>query len=81
MRNGYKIDTLTSVDIQEIFTTGGMVIQIYEGVICQENIRITPFRKVMHKLIAFRQKYKDERVYLMQASVKLIMNILYGVQI
>ena len=33
MRNGYIIDTLTSVDIQEIVKIGGKVIQIYEGVI------------------------------------------------
>ena len=33
MRNGYIIDTLTSVDIQEIVKIGGKVIDIYEGVI------------------------------------------------
>ena len=33
MRNGYIIDTLTSVDIQEIVKVGGKVIEIYEGVI------------------------------------------------
>ena len=32
-RNGYKIDYLTSADIQEIFKTGGKVIEVYEGVI------------------------------------------------
>ena len=33
MRNGYIIDTLTSVDIQEIVKIGGKVIEIYEGVL------------------------------------------------
>ena len=33
MRNGYIIDTLTSVDFQEIVKIGGKVIEIYEGVI------------------------------------------------
>ena len=33
MRNGYIIDTLTSVDIQGIVKIGGKVIEIYEGVI------------------------------------------------
>ena len=33
MRNGYFIDTLTSVDIQEIAKIGGRVIEIYEGVV------------------------------------------------
>ena len=37
MRNGYIIDTLTSVDIQEIIKIGGKVIEIYEGVIYREN--------------------------------------------
>ena len=32
MRNGYIIDTLTSVDIQEIVKIGGKLIEIYEGV-------------------------------------------------
>ena len=33
MRNCYVIDTLTSVDIQEIVKIGGKVIEIYEGII------------------------------------------------
>ena len=32
MRNGYIIDTLTSVDNQGIVEIGGRVIQIYESV-------------------------------------------------
>ena len=81
MRNGYIIDTLTSVDIQEIVKIGGEVIEIYEGVIYKENFKISPFRKVIEKLFALRQKYKDEKNDLMQGLVKLIMNSLYGVQI
>ena len=30
MQNGYIIDTLPSVDIQEIVKTGGKVVEIYE---------------------------------------------------
>ena len=81
MRNGYIIDTLTSVDIQEIVKIGGRVIQIYEGVIYRKNFKILPFRKVIEKLFALRQKYKDEKNDLMQGLVKLIMNSLYRVQI
>ena len=81
MRNGYIIDTLTSVDIQEIVKIGGKVIEIYEGVIYRENFKISPFRRVIEKLFALRQKYKDEKNDLMQGLVKLIMNSLYGVQI
>ena len=57
MRNGYIIDTLTSVDIQEIVKNGGKVIEIYEGVIYRENFKVSPFRKVIGKLFALRKKY------------------------
>ena len=78
MRNGYIIDTLTSVDIQEIVKIGGRVVEIYEGVIYRENFEVGPFRKVIDKLFALRQKYKDEGNDVMQLLVKLLMNSLYG---
>ena len=81
MRNGYIVDTLTTVDICEIVKMGGRVIQIYEGVIYRENFKISPFRKIIEKLFASRQKYKNKHNDLMQGLVKLIMNSLDGVQI
>ena len=81
MRKGYIIDILTSVDIQEILKIGGKVIEIYEGVIYRENFKKSPFGKVIEKLFALRQKYKDEHNDVMQGLVKLIMNSLYGVHI
>ena len=81
MRNGYIINTLTSVDICEIVKIGGRVIEIYERVIYRENFKISPLRKVTEKLFALRQKYKNEHNDLMQGLVKLIMKSLYGVQI
>ena len=81
MRNGYIIDTLTSVDIQEIVRIGGKVIEIYEGVIYRENFKVSPFRKVIDILFKLRQKYKDEGNEVMQLLVKLLMNSLYGEQI
>ena len=57
-RNGYNIDTLTSVDIQEIVKIGGKVIQIYEGVILWENFKISLFEKYIEKLFALRKKIK-----------------------
>ena len=78
MRNGYIIDTLTSVDTHEIIKIGGQVIEMYEGVIYRENFKVIPFRKVIDKLFALRQKYKDERKDVMQLLVKLLMNSLYG---
>ena len=81
MRNGYIVDTLTSVDIQEIVKIGGKVIEIYEGVVYRENFKVSPFRKVIDRLFTLRQKYKDEGEEVMQLLVKLLMNSLYGEQI
>ena len=81
MRNGYIIDHLTSVDIRENIKIGGKVIENYEGVIYRENFKVSPFRKDIDKLFALRQKHKDEGNEVMQLSVKLIMNLLYGEQI
>ena len=78
MRNGYIIDYLTSVDIQEIVEIGGRVCEIYEGVIYRENLKVSPLRKVIDKLFALRQKYKDENNDVMQLLVKLLMKSLYG---
>ena len=78
MRNGYIIDHLTSVDIKEIVKIGGKVVEIYEGVIYRENFKVSPFRKVIDKLFALRQKYKDEGNDVMHLLVKLLMNSLYG---
>ena len=74
MRNRYVIDTLTSVDFCETVKIGGRVIEIYEGVFYRENFKISPFRKVIERLSASRQKYKDEHNDLMKGLVKLIMN-------
>ena len=56
MRNGYIIDTLTSVDFQENVKLGGKVTEIYEGVIYRKDFKISPFRKVIEKLFALGQK-------------------------
>ena len=58
MRNGYIIDTLTSVDICEIVKMGGEVFEIYESVIFRENFKLSPFRKVIEKLFALRKNIK-----------------------
>ena len=81
MRNGYIVDSLTSIDIQEIVKIGGKVIEIYEDVIYRENFKVSPFKKVIDKLFELRQKYKDESNDVVQLLVNLIMNSLYGQQI
>ena len=52
IRNGYIIDHLTSVDIQETVEIGGKVIEIYEGVIYREIFKVSAFRKRIDKLFA-----------------------------
>ena len=81
MRNDYIIAVVTSVDIQEIVKVEGKVVEICEGVVYRETLKVSPFKNVMEKLFASRQKGKDEGKDSMQSSVKLITNSLYGVQI
>ena len=81
MQNGYIIETLTSVDIEEIVKIGGKVIEIYEGVIYRENFEVSQFKKVIDELFALRQKYKYKNNEVMHLLVKLLMNGLYGEQI
>ena len=49
MRNGYIIDTLASVVIQEIVKISGKVIRFYQGVVYQQKIKILTFRRVREK--------------------------------
>ena len=53
----------------------------YEGVISKKKFLQSPFKRVIEKLFALRQKYKDEQIDLMQNVVILFMNSLYGVQL
>ena len=80
MQNSYIIDTVIIVDIREIIKIGAKVIEIYEGVIYRKIFKKSPFREVIDKFFALRQKYKDENNGIMQLLVKLLMNSLYGEQ-
>ena len=77
MRNGYNIQTLTSVDIQEYVKIGVKLIKIFESVIYRENFKVPPFKKVGDKKFELRQKNKLENNVVMQLLIKLIMNSLY----
>ena len=81
MRNGYILDHLTSADIQEIIKIGGITIEIYECVFYRESFKVSPFRKVIDKLFALRQKYKDEGNDVIHLLVKLFLISFYGEQI
>ena len=77
MRDIHIIDTLSSVDIQENIKIGVKMIEIYEGLVCRENIKGFLLRK-FDKLFVLRQNYKDEDIEIMQIMVKLSLNSLYG---
>ena len=47
----------------------------------EKKFKISPFRKVIEKLFAFGQKYKDENNDVKHLLVKLVMNRLYGERI
>ena len=81
MRNGYTVDVLTSVDIQEVIKNGGKAIEIYEILIYRENFKLSPFRKIIEKLFTLGQTFEDEGNALMQKIVISIINTLYGIQI
>ena len=81
MCNGYVVDVLTSVDIQENDKTGGKVIEFYEDVIFRKNFKVSPFKKVSDEIFELRQKNKDENNDVMQLLVKMTMNSLHGEQI
>ena len=58
MRKDYIIDTLTSVDIQEIVRIGGKNFEIYESVVYRENFKISPFKKVIENLFTLRKNIR-----------------------
>ena len=58
MRNGFIIDTLTSVDIPQIVKNAGKVTEINGGVIYREKFIVNPFRNVIEKFFALRQNLK-----------------------
>ena len=57
-RNGYIKQVLTSVDIQEFVKIGGIIINIYEGVIYREKFKKSSFKKIFDELFTLRQNYK-----------------------
>ena len=77
-RNGEIFDTLNSVDIQEIVRCGGKILKIYDGIVYEENYKISPFREYVEKLFNLRLKYKEEKNTVGSDLIKLLLNSLYG---
>ena len=58
MRNGYILDTLTSVDIQEIVKIGGEVLEIYKGIVYRNNFSVSPYKNIIDNLFELGQKIR-----------------------
>ena len=56
MRNVCILETLTSVDVQEIVKSGGKGIEIFEGVIYREDFVVNTFRNVIDRKNYFKTK-------------------------
>ena len=78
MRNGFIIDTLTSVDFKRIIRIGGKLVEIYEVVIYEENFRIKPFKRVIGKYFELKKSYKDQGEDVTEMLNKLLMIGQYG---
>lgn len=77
-RNGKITDTLTSVDIQEIVRSGGTILKIYEGIVYENNFKISPFKSYIEKLFNQRLEAKKQKDEVQDSLIKLLMNSLYG---
>ena len=77
-RNGQIIDTISSVDIQEIVRFGGKIEKIYSGVVYEENYKVSPFYQYVTNLFELRLKYKSEKNEAASDLVKLLLNSLFG---
>ena len=77
MRKGYIVDTLTTVDIQEIVKNAGKVIQFNEGTIYRESFKKSAFIEVIGKLFASRKKYNDKHKDLLQWLIEVIIHSVY----
>ena len=69
MRNGIIIDTLTSVDIDEIVKCGGVILEVYEGFFCH-NLEFNPYTEFVTDMFEKRDLFKSQGKDLLQNLVK-----------
>ena len=77
MRNGIKIDTLTSVDIVEIVKYGGVILEVYEGFFCY-NLEFNPYTEFVTDMFQKRDLFKSQGKDLLQNLAKKIGLSVYG---
>ena len=68
---------MTSVDIEEVVRSGGYIVKILEGDIC-DNLEINPFEGFNIDMTNKRNKYKEENKTLLQTLTKKVSNAVYG---
>ena len=59
MRNGYIIQTLTSVDIREIIKIGGKVIKIYGGAFYSKKFTYLRLKKLLMNYLPSHEEAKE----------------------
>ena len=79
-RNGYIRQHLTSIDIEKIVKVGGIIIEFFEGFIC-DNLNYKPFEEFVLDMTAKRNKYKKEKRNILQTQAKKVSIAVYGYSI
>ena len=76
MRNGVKIDTLTSVDMVEIVKRGGFILEVFEGFFCH-NLECNPYTEFLTDTFEKRYLFKSLGKALLQNLAKKIGSSVY----
>ena len=77
MRNGIKIDILTSADIVEIVKCGGIILELFEGFFCH-NLEHNPKTVFVTDMFEKRDLFKSQGKDLLQNLAKKIGLSVYG---
>ena len=77
IRNGIKIDTLTSVDIVEIVKFGGTILEVFEAFFCH-NLECNPYTEFVTDMFEKRGLFKSQGKDLLQNPAKKFGLSIYG---
>ena len=76
-RNGDTTQHLSSVDIVEVVRSGGFIVKILEGFLC-DNLGFNPFESLFIDVTDKRIKLKEEDKMFIQTITKKVSNSVYG---
>ena len=80
MGNVFIIETVTSFDIKGIIRVGGRIIELCEGVIHRERLKVNPFKRVSEKFFNLAKNFKDQGDEVMELLLEFLRSSLYGEQ-